>query len=108
MTEGRPAAQKAKPYRRHDITYQKDSKVNSLLNELKQLIPHLSLREQHQFRKRLAGVAKIRNPESQQKVLAGLQDEMLHGITRTELRIANRPEITYPDNLPVSQKREAI
>lgn len=53
-------------------------------------------------------MAKIRNPESQQKVLAGLQDEMLRGITRTELRIANRPEITYPDNLPVSQKREAI
>ncbi len=108
MIKGKPAAQKVKPYRRQSITYQKDSKVNSLLNELKQLIPHLSLREQHQFRKRLAGVAKIRNPESQQKVLAGLQDEMLRGITRTELRIANRPEITYPDNLPVSQKREAI
>ncbi|WP_412778949.1 hypothetical protein [Morganella psychrotolerans] len=41
--------------------------MNSLLNELKQLIPHLSLRDQWQFRKRLSGVAKIHNPESQKK-----------------------------------------
>ena len=82
--------------------------MNSLLNELKQLIPHLSLRDQWQFRKRLSGVAKIHNPESQKKVLSALQDEILHGITRTEQRIASRPEITYPGNLPVSQMRDVI
>lgn len=71
-------------------------------------IEQLSLRDQQRLRKRLRGVAKITNEQSKQAVLTAIKQD----ITTAQQVIANRrincPEIIYPENLPVSQKKEAI
>ncbi|OAT39034.1 ATP-dependent RNA helicase HrpA, partial [Proteus myxofaciens] len=71
-------------------------------------IEQLSLRDQQRLRKRLRGVAKISNEQSKQAVLTAIKQD----ITTAQQVIANRrincPEIIYPENLPVSQKKEAI
>lgn len=75
---------------------------------LYQEIEQLSLREQQRLRKRLRGVAKINNEESKQAVLSAIKDDITTAQQMIIRRRANCPEITYPENLPVSQKKDAI
>lgn len=75
---------------------------------LYQEIEQLSLREQQRLRKRLRGVAKINNEESKQAVLSTIKDDITTAQQMIIRRRANCPEITYPENLPVSQKKDAI
>lgn len=75
---------------------------------LYQEIEQLSLREQQRLRKRLRGVAKINNEESKQAVLSAIKQDITTAQQMIIRRQANCPEITYPENLPVSQKKDAI
>ncbi|MEQ4922014.1 ATP-dependent RNA helicase HrpA [Proteus hauseri] len=75
---------------------------------LYQEIEQLSLREQQRLKKRLRGVAKINNEESKQAVLSAIKQNIIVAQQIISRRQTNCPEITYPENLPVSQKKEAI
>ncbi|QAV24754.1 ATP-dependent RNA helicase HrpA [Proteus hauseri] len=75
---------------------------------LYQEIEQLSLRDQQRLRKRLRGVAKINNEESKQAVLNAIKQEIILAQQLISCRRTNCPEITYPENLPVSQKKKAI
>ncbi|MBO8190605.1 ATP-dependent RNA helicase HrpA [Streptomyces oryzae] len=76
--------------------------------ELTARIPHLMLGDQHRLARRLAGARKIRKSEARAAVLA----EISAAMDASELRVAARraavPRITYPEQLPVSQKKDAI
>ncbi|AGP56229.1 ATP-dependent RNA helicase HrpA [Streptomyces rapamycinicus] len=78
------------------------------LPALLERLPELMLRDQQRLGRRLDGARRIRKPEARAAVLGEIADEM----TRAELRVADRraavPAITYPEELPVSQKKDAI
>ncbi|MFI0217369.1 ATP-dependent RNA helicase HrpA [Streptomyces lydicus] len=78
--------------------------VSALLERL----PELMLRDQQRLGRRLDGARRIRKPEARAAVLA----EIAQGLDEAELRVAQRraavPEITYPEELPVSQKKDDI
>ncbi|MGD3105575.1 ATP-dependent RNA helicase HrpA [Streptomyces sp. YGL11-2] len=71
-------------------------------------LPELMLRDQQRLGRRLDGARRIRKPEARAAVLA----EIAGGIDEAELRVAQRraamPEIGYPAELPVSQKKDEI
>jgi len=71
-------------------------------------LPELTLRDQQRLGRRLDGARRIRKPEARTAVLA----EIAADLDTAELRVANRraavPEITYPEQLPVSQKKDEI
>ncbi|NSC22943.1 ATP-dependent RNA helicase HrpA [Streptomyces albus subsp. chlorinus] len=71
-------------------------------------LPDLMLGDQHRLARRLAGARKIRKEEARASVLA----EISAAMDASELRVAARrealPRITYPEQLPVSQKKDAI
>jgi ATP-dependent helicase HrpA len=71
-------------------------------------LPELMLRDQQRLGRRLEGVRRIRKPEARQAVLAEIAAE----VERAELRVAARrdavPAIDYPEQLPVSQKKDEI
>ncbi|MEU8825905.1 ATP-dependent RNA helicase HrpA [Streptomyces sp. NPDC048636] len=71
-------------------------------------LPELMLRDQQRLGRRLDGARRIRKPEARTAVLGEIAQE----IERAELRVADRraavPDITYPEELPVSQKRDDI
>lgn len=71
-------------------------------------VPDLMLADQHRLGRRIAGARKIRKPEAREAVLA----EIAAAMDESELRVAMRreavPEITYPPQLPVSQKKDEI
>ncbi|CAL9524382.1 hypothetical protein SUDANB145_03889 [Streptomyces sp. enrichment culture] len=78
------------------------------LGDLAPRLTELSLRDAHRLGRRLEGARKIRKPEARAAVLAEIEAE----VDRAEERIATRrsrmPAVTYPEQLPVSQKRDAI
>ncbi|NUS13299.1 MAG: ATP-dependent RNA helicase HrpA [Streptomyces sp.] len=77
-------------------------------HELARRLPTLSLRDEQRLGRRLDGVRRIRKPEARDAVLAEIGAEIDRGEQRIAARRANVPEITYPANLPVSQKRDEI
>ncbi|MFR0353540.1 ATP-dependent RNA helicase HrpA [Streptomyces sediminimaris] len=71
-------------------------------------LTELSLRDAHRLGRRLEGARKIRKPEARAAVLAEIDAE----ITKAEERIGERrgrlPAVSYPEQLPVSQKKSEI
>ncbi|CAL9462178.1 hypothetical protein SUDANB106_02686 [Streptomyces sp. enrichment culture] len=71
-------------------------------------LPELMLRDQQRLGRRLEGARRIRKPEARRAVLAEIAAE----VERAELRVAARrdavPAIDYPEQLPVSQKKDEI
>jgi ATP-dependent helicase HrpA len=66
------------------------------------------LRDKSRFARRLHGVKKVKNPDAQQAILQEMAQEIEQAAGRVLLREAARPAITYPENLPVSQKKQEI
>lgn len=76
--------------------------------DLQTLLAGASLRDAHRLGRRLEGARRIRKPEARQAVLDEIAAEAEHSAARTATRAARVPEITYPEQLPVSQKRDEI
>lgn len=77
-------------------------------HELAARLPALMLGDQHRLARRLTGARKIRKGEARAAVLA----EISAAMDASELRVAARreavPRITYPEQLPVSRRKDAI
>ncbi|MGW3406775.1 AAA family ATPase, partial [Streptomyces zhihengii] len=62
----------------------------------------------HRLGRRLEGARRIRKPEARQAVLDEIAAEAEKSAARTARRAARVPAITYPEQLPVSQKKDEI
>ncbi|MDW4911216.1 ATP-dependent RNA helicase HrpA [Streptomyces sp. ADMS] len=80
----------------------------SALGDLAPRLTELSLRDAHRLGRRLEGARRIRKPEARASVLAEIEAE----VAKAELRMAERrsrvPAVSYPEQLPVSQKKDEI
>ncbi|QIY71967.1 ATP-dependent RNA helicase HrpA [Streptomyces sp. RLB1-33] len=79
-----------------------------VLGDLAPRLAELTLRDAHRLGRRLEGARRIRKPEARAAVLAEIDAE----VTKAEARMAERrtrvPAVTYPEQLPVSQKKADI
>ncbi len=75
---------------------------------LMQQLDALMLRDKQRFARRLHGVKKVKNPDAQQAIYQEMAKEIEQAAGKVVLREAARPAITYPENLPVSQKKQEI
>ncbi|WP_219467053.1 ATP-dependent RNA helicase HrpA [Nonomuraea rhizosphaerae] len=82
--------------------------LSSPLTELQSRLPELMPRDQRRLRRRLDGVRRVRSREAREKITA----EILADVERAERRLARRreavPVVTYPEQLPVSQRKDDI
>ncbi|MEU7158939.1 ATP-dependent RNA helicase HrpA [Streptomyces chrestomyceticus] len=78
------------------------------LPALLERLPELMLRDQQRLGRRLDGARRIRKPEARAAVLAEIADGIEEAELRVEQRRAAVPAITYPEQLPVSQKKDEI
>ncbi|MFJ8466261.1 ATP-dependent RNA helicase HrpA [Streptomyces swartbergensis] len=78
------------------------------LGALAPRLTELSLRDAHRLGRRLEGARKIRKPEARAAVLSEIEAEIAKGEERMARRRGRLPEITYPEQLPVSQKKDEI
>ncbi|PRH78460.1 ATP-dependent RNA helicase HrpA [Streptomyces solincola] len=82
--------------------------MSTSLADLQTLLAQASLRDAHRLGRRLEGARRIRKPEARQAVLDEIAAEAERSAARTAERAARVPEVTYPEQLPVSQKRDDI
>ncbi len=68
-------------------------------------LPGLMLRDQHRLRRRLDDSRKLTDPSG---VLAGIETDLAAATERVARRRAAVPEIRYPAELPVSQRRDDL
>ncbi|MGQ4348915.1 ATP-dependent RNA helicase HrpA [Streptomyces sp. SAS_275] len=78
------------------------------LGDLAPRLAQLTLRDAHRLGRRLEGARKIRKPEARSAVFAEIEAEVTKGEARMAERRARVPAITYPEQLPVSQKKDVI
>ncbi|MEU0899527.1 ATP-dependent RNA helicase HrpA [Streptomyces massasporeus] len=78
------------------------------LGALAPRLTELSLRDAQRLGRRLEGARKIRKPEARAAVLAEIEAEVGKAEERMARRRALVPEVTYPEQLPVSQKKDEI
>ncbi|MEU9100517.1 ATP-dependent RNA helicase HrpA [Streptomyces sp. NPDC048361] len=76
--------------------------------DLQTLLDGASLRDAHRLGRRLEGARRIRKPEARQAVLDEIAAEAQKSAERIARRAARMPEISYPEQLPVSQKKDDI
>ncbi|QDQ12377.1 ATP-dependent RNA helicase HrpA [Streptomyces spectabilis] len=78
------------------------------LDALAPRLSELSLRDEHRIGRRLEGARRIRKPEARATVLAEIATDIDQAVSRMAGRADGVPAITYPEQLPVSQKKDAI
>jgi ATP-dependent helicase HrpA len=78
------------------------------LGTLAPRLTELSLRDAHRLGRRLEGARKIRKPEARAAVLAEIEAEVAKAEDRMAERRLRVPAVTYPEQLPVSQKKAEI
>ncbi|MGW3191977.1 ATP-dependent RNA helicase HrpA [Streptomyces ardesiacus] len=78
------------------------------LGTLAPRLTELSLRDAHRLGRRLEGARKIRKPEARAAVLAEIETEVAKAEQSIAERRARVPAVTYPEQLPVSQKKDEI
>ncbi|MFI5884927.1 ATP-dependent RNA helicase HrpA [Streptomyces sp. NPDC051554] len=78
------------------------------LGDLAPRLTELTLRDAHRLGRRLEGARRIRKPEARAAVLAEIEAEVARGEERMVERRRRIPAISYPEQLPVSQKKADI
>ena len=78
------------------------------LGDLAPRLTELTLRDAHRLGRRLEGARRIRKPEARAAVLAEIETEVARGEERMAARRTRIPAISYPEQLPVSQKKADI
>ncbi|MFJ6696908.1 ATP-dependent RNA helicase HrpA [Streptomyces sp. NPDC091272] len=82
--------------------------MSTSLADLQATLAQSSLRDAHRLGRRLEGARRIRKPEARQAVLDEIAVEAEKSAAKVAGRASRVPAITYPENLPVSQKKDEI
>ncbi|WP_420896210.1 ATP-dependent RNA helicase HrpA [Xenorhabdus bovienii] len=85
-----------------------ESPLTASFAELFAELEHTPLRDQFRLKKRLHGAAKIKNQASLQAVAKSISEDIVTAKQKVINRQASCPPIKYPENLPVSQKKDDI
>lgn len=75
---------------------------------LKKHLSQVLYKDQFRFARRIDGALKQSSPEKVEHALTKIACDIQASIDQRENRLRNLPEVSYPESLPVSQKKETI
>ncbi|NUS71869.1 MAG: ATP-dependent RNA helicase HrpA [Corynebacteriales bacterium] len=78
------------------------------LADLRELLPELSLLDEMRLSRRMKGAGRIADPERQKAVLGKIENDIARAKDNLARRKAGIPPVSYPEELPVSTRREDI
>ena len=78
------------------------------IDPLKQQLALCLNKDKFRFQRRLDGAKKQTPPEAREKILAKIAQDIAASKAKRERRLAGLPKVSYPEFLPVSQRREDI
>ncbi|WP_240759960.1 ATP-dependent RNA helicase HrpA, partial [Phytoactinopolyspora endophytica] len=76
--------------------------------DLRARLAELSIRDEHRLRRRLDGIRKSRRDENASAALREAAAEVEAAEKRVASRVSSVPRIVYPEQLPVSQRKDDI
>ncbi|MDH2424396.1 ATP-dependent RNA helicase HrpA [Sphaerisporangium sp. TRM90804] len=82
--------------------------LKSPLTDLQDRLPALMLRDELRLRRRLDGARRVRDGKALRAITEQVASEIQAAEARVGARRALTPPITYPENLPVSQRKDDI
>ncbi|WP_120510796.1 ATP-dependent RNA helicase HrpA [Photobacterium salinisoli] len=75
---------------------------------LKAALNDCLIRDRFRLQKRVQGAAKIKNEQARHAVFDEIAMDIARSMQAVDIRRSNCPQITYPEQLPVSQKKDDI
>ncbi|SBO11608.1 ATP-dependent RNA helicase HrpB [Vibrio mediterranei] len=75
---------------------------------LKKALKDCMIRDRFRLSKRIAGATRIKKPEAQSAVFDEIAIDIARSMMVAQQRAAAKPTINYPEQLPVSQKKDEI
>ncbi|HEY3606269.1 MAG TPA: hypothetical protein VGL06_02165, partial [Pseudonocardiaceae bacterium] len=84
------------------------SEVATSAADLAALLPDLMVRDERRLRRRLDGTRKIRDAKARQRAIDGIAADIETAQAGLRHRQEVVPKITYPAELPVSQRKDEI
>ncbi|HSA49960.1 MAG TPA: ATP-dependent RNA helicase HrpA [Yinghuangia sp.] len=78
------------------------------LADLRARLSGVTLRDERRLARRIDGASRVRGGEKRAAIAAELAAEVEKAEFRAALRRESRPEISYPEQLPVAQKKDDI
>ncbi|MFI6330287.1 ATP-dependent RNA helicase HrpA [Micromonospora chersina] len=82
--------------------------VPETVRDLHRRLSALMFRDQRRLQRRLDGVRKLRDPQRRESALAEIAADVARAEARLAARRAAVPTVTYPAQLPVSERRDDI
>ncbi|MFG3298940.1 ATP-dependent RNA helicase HrpA [Micromonospora chersina] len=82
--------------------------VPETVRDLHRRLPALMFRDQRRLQRRLDGARKLRDPQRRESALAEIATEVARAEARLAARRAAVPTVTYPAQLPVSERKDDI
>jgi ATP-dependent helicase HrpA len=82
--------------------------VSAPTDDLRERLGALTMLDEHRLRRRLDGLRKTRDPQARQRQRERIAADVAAAEERMARRRAAVPEITYPEELPVSARRDDI
>lgn len=82
---------------------------NPRLSQIEKLIPKCMLKDRHIALRKLQTIkSRLKNKQPVDQILDNLEKQVNDSSRQLQLRFDNKPALNYPEELPVSQKREDI
>jgi ATP-dependent helicase HrpA len=78
------------------------------LADLRRALPELMLTDQHRLRRRIDRARGLRDPRARERATAELAADVARAAERAAARRERIPPVSYPDELPVSQRKDDI
>ncbi|MEW2326968.1 ATP-dependent RNA helicase HrpA [Micromonospora chersina] len=82
--------------------------VPETVRDLHRRLPALMFRDQRRLQRRLDGARKLRDPQRRESALAEIATDVARAEARLAARRAAVPTVTYPAQLPVSERKDDI
>ena len=82
--------------------------VSAPLDELRSRLPALTLSDEHRLGRRLDGLRRTRDPQARARQLERIAADVVVAEERIARRRAAVPVVRYPEELPVSARRDDI
>ncbi|NUU26082.1 MAG: ATP-dependent RNA helicase HrpA, partial [Streptomycetaceae bacterium] len=82
--------------------------MDTPLAELHKRLPELMPRDQRRLARRLDGVRRVKDPLARKKITEEIAAQIDEAALKVALRRESVPKITYPEELPVSQRKDDI
>ncbi|WP_107078530.1 ATP-dependent RNA helicase HrpA [Micromonospora sp. MH33] len=82
--------------------------VPETVRDLHRRLSALMFRDQRRLQRRLDGVRKLRDPQRRESALAEIAADLARAEARLAARRAAVPAVTYPAQLPVSERKDDI